>query len=669
MFQDETPQPIASAARPRYPADRDQILRLILECIADGVAVADADLRLVFMNPAASLLLGKGASGSRPEKWADEYGMYLPDGVTPCPVDRIPLVRARRGESVNDEEFVIRNPTVPHGILISVSARPLRNEQGEIRGGVVVFRDISARKRALDALRSSEERWRSLVENAPDHIVLVGRDARIQFLNRPTVGYLREEFIGTSVFEYLGGESAERLRSVLDEVARTRQPLGLEGFEVEAKGKRSPEPKWYSVRVGPIEHDGEITGYTVIATDVSERVRDKEALRRTYEELEQRVADRTAELSAANRKLHAEIRERQRAEAVLRESEARFRALVDTAPLGIPILSGDGRFTYLNARLLGMLGYERKEMLGKELLSFVHSEDTERVQLAVRDLAHGVRSTATVRHRFLRKEGRPIWCESSFSSVGDGRGNLRSCIAMVRDIEQRKAYEDELEASRQRLRLLSQRLLSIQEEERRRIAREIHDELGQALTALKYDVSWLNQRRGKRDEETSVKLRKMDELIDGTIRSVRRISADIRPAVLDDLGLVSAIEWLVQEFRARSGIRCHLEIGLDDPDVPKAAATTVFRVAQEAMTNVLRHAGATRLDIRLHQRGGRLRLEIVDNGKGITEDQISSATSLGLIGIRERAHHLSGEAEIGRAMPRGTFVRLEIPLETTEAES
>lgn len=667
MFREETPNSQKTGVAQPFRADVDRVVPLILECLGEGVAVADSGCHLVFMNPAGAHLLGRGATGSRPESWSAEYGMFLSDGTTPCPVDKFPLVRAIRGESVNDEEFIIRNETVPEGIYISASSRPLRDDEGELRGGVVVFRDISPRKRFLEALRASEERWRSLVENAPDYIVLVDVDARIQFLNRAAAGYQREEFIGTSVFDYLGEESAGRMRSVLEEVARTRKPLGLQGFEVKAMGHRSTQPRWFSVRVGPIERDGQLTAFTVVATDISDRVKDKEALRRAYEDLEQRVAERTAELSATNRQLKAEIKERQRAEGVLRESEARFRALVDTAPLGVPIFSGDGRFTYVNSRLLDMLGYSREELLGKGMLEFVHPEDADRVHLAFRNLIDGVKPAVTVRHRLVRKEGRALWCESSLSAVGDGRGNLRSCIAMIQDIDQRKAYEDELEASRERLRLLSRRLLSIQEEERRRIAREIHDELGQALTAIKYDVSWLSQRQGKADRDSAEKLRKMDDLIDGTIRTVRRISADIRPAVLDDLGLVAAIEWLVQEFRGRSGIRCHLEIGLDDPGVQKAAATTVFRVAQEALTNILRHAQATRLDIRLHQRDGILKLEIVDNGRGITEEEVSSATSLGLIGIRERAHHLGGKAEIGRAAAKGTFVRLEIPL-STEAE-
>jgi len=226
---------------------------------------------------------------------------------------------------------------------------------------------------------------------------------------------------------------------------------------------------------------------------------------------------------------------------------------------------------------------------------------------------------------------------------------------------ERRQLEDQLRA-------LSAHAESVREDERSGIAREIHDELGQALTALKMDLAWLGRRVSGASEthatgETLLgKIQSMSEMTDEVIQQVRRISAELRPGVLDDLGLLAAIEWQAQEFEKRARTTVVVDSNLGQAQLDRELSTTVFRIFQEALTNVARHAQATRVHVRLERTGDGLHLEVLDDGRGITDEAARDPRSLGLLGIRERARRLGGRAAVERADPRGTRVTLDVPV-------
>lgn len=213
-----------------------------------------------------------------------------------------------------------------------------------------------------------------------------------------------------------------------------------------------------------------------------------------------------------------------------------------------------------------------------------------------------------------------------------------------------------------RLRALTDRVEAIREDERTQIAREVHDELGQALTALKMDIAWVIRRLASTPVNGGVteKLTEMVKSSDAIIASVRRISAELRPGILDDLGLAAAIEWQLEEFSKRTGVATELRSTLGDPQLERDLATAVFRILQEALTNIARHAAATKVTVHLTLAQGRIKLEVADDGVGIRDD--ADKTSLGLIGMRERARRLGGECEIRRCEPKGTIVTVTVPL-------
>ncbi len=221
--------------------------------------------------------------------------------------------------------------------------------------------------------------------------------------------------------------------------------------------------------------------------------------------------------------------------------------------------------------------------------------------------------------------------------------------------------EEELLHSRAQLQNLSAGLQSLLEEERTRISREIHDELGQSLTALKFDLSAMGKKLPEGQKLLAEKTGSMVKLVDSIIKAVQRISLELRPGLLDDLGLVTAIEWQAKEFHKRTGIPCRVVLFPRDMDIDPERSTAIFRIFQEALTNIVRHAVATKVEANLEDRDGMLTLEVGDNGRGITEEQASGSKSLGLIGIRERVRRLGGEVLIDGSPHAGTVIRVTIP--------
>lgn len=239
---------------------------------------------------------------------------------------------------------------------------------------------------------------------------------------------------------------------------------------------------------------------------------------------------------------------------------------------------------------------------------------------------------------------------------------------LVREVEQRRRSEDKLRVSKDKLnrtlliaQKLSQHMESARENERRSIAREIHDELGQALTALKLDLFWLQNQAFTEDEEYAGKIDSMIAMVGDTVKSVQRISSELRPRLLDDLGMVAAIDWLSKEFVKRTGIRCSLVLDNVGNCTGTACATALFRIFQEALTNITRHAQATKVDALVECLDGSALLVVADNGIGIHADQLVSEESFGLLGIRERALMCGGEAEITGLPGKGTTIRITIP--------
>ena len=390
--------------------------------------------------------------------------------------------------------------------------------------------------------------------------------------------------------------------------------------------------------------------------EVGVRQQAEHELSRIRAELELRVEQRTRELALANDELRAEIEVRQRAEAELKRSEARLRVIVEASPVPLCIGRPNAPYVlYANDpwRELFGIGEQAPGEIDRHDL-YVYETDRQRVTERVR--RDGIVRDEEVELR--RLDGSTFW------------GTLTARLATyhdepaiylgIRDITDRKRIECVLVDSREQLRQLSAHMEAIREEERKRIALEIHDELGQLLTALKMDVSLLKMRLSEAPDYLLKKVADMRELVELTIFMVRNVANHLRPAALN-FGLLSALEWLSEDFNKRTGISCQLLSIGSEPTVSDSRATAVFRVVQESLTNVARHAGATRVHVTVVSGEDALQIHVSDDGCGFDPAGAGKRDSYGLLGISERARLIGASLQIDSAPGCGTVISIGIP--------
>jgi PAS domain S-box-containing protein len=312
-----------------------------------------------------------------------------------------------------------------------------------------------------------------------------------------------------------------------------------------------------------------------------------------------------------------------------------------------------------NGAVHEQLGLAPEDVVGKYCPRVIHGLDGPWYACPLEEAAET--GEAVEREVLDRATGR--WVRSAiYPTAGFTADGSRIYFHTVADITDAKQVEDQLRASREQLRELSRFLESVREDERTRLAREMHDELGQTLTALKIDLSWLARRLLQERQPLLEKTASMGELIDEAIQTVKRIATELRPGVLDDLGLADAIEWQTQELGKRTDITFRFNAYPEQVIVDRDRSTAIFRICQEALTNVVRHADATRVSVSLKKGSSRISLRIRDNGKGVEESQTLDPGALGLLGMRERARDWGGEVAITGAPGKGTLVVVSIPL-------
>ncbi len=357
---------------------------------------------------------------------------------------------------------------------------------------------------------------------------------------------------------------------------------------------------------------------------------------------------------------------RKKMETALRESEERLRRTFDESPVGIAIVSCDFHFRQVNAALCHITGYSSEELVGMEFGKITHPEDLAADVQQAQRLLSGEIDQYDMEKRYIHKDGGECWVHLWVKLLRDPEGRPLYFLPIVEDISIRKRMERELRQSHAELRGLYRLMQNAREEERRRISREIHDELGQNITAMQMDLLWLKKKVDSARPDFLDKLDAMSQIAKSTLDTIRRVSAELRPGILDELGLPAAVEWLVRDFENRTELQCSLLIEPEEMEIEKNLATDVFRVLQEALTNVARHARASSLQVSLRQTEGVLELDVVDDGIGISEEEIPRFGSLGLLGIRERLMVHGGDVSLRRLRSKGTCLSATIPIRGQE---
>jgi len=504
-----------------------------------------------------------------------------------------------------------------------------------------------------------------ILDSIREGVLVTDSDNRIISVNpafTTITGYQAEEAIGRDP-SFLGGGT--HLPHFYETMWRSLHRDGSWYGEL-VNRRKNGERFVESLSITPMRMaDGTISHFVGVFSDITERKLAEADLRELHRELDQRVIDRTAELLHANQHLQLEVQQRERAQEALRDAERFFHATIDSLTDRVLVLDQAGSVAHANQACLDFVGQMHKPL---HYLEFCET-DPRWQRSAGRELAAGIRSviagradTFALEYEFITRSG-PRWSQARVSRFL-GEGPLRVVVAHT-DITERKLMDGALRQSHAQLRQLALHLETAKEDERKRISRDIHDELGQNLLALRIDISMLSARTEGSHPRLHRRVGAVLSNVDTTIKSVRGIINELRPMALD-LGLQAAIEWQVGDFRKRSGVACRLLIRDEAlfAAIGSQAEIVLFRIVQEALSNVMRHAEASQVEIELSSDACAVYVAISDNGIGITPQQQRKKQCFGLIGIAERVTALGGHFEVGLpASGAGCRLALQIPLQ------
>jgi PAS domain S-box-containing protein len=370
-------------------------------------------------------------------------------------------------------------------------------------------------------------------------------------------------------------------------------------------------------------------------------------------------------LRETNGALRLEIRERIRAEEELGLAYQRLTYHVENTPLAVIEFDKELNIKRWSGRAEEIFGWKASEALLKNVndpdFPIIYEEDKKVVAEINKELMQGTVNRNLSLNRNYTKSGEVIYCEWHNSVLRDEHGNLITILSLVHDVTERRNAEETLSRSYEEIRQLSNHLQNIREEERSHIAREIHDELGQQLTVLKMDVLGLGKKLKGADVAIHEKIGEIIDLLDTTVQSVRKISSELRPSLLYNLGLEAAIEWQLREFEKRSGIKTAFIEPAEELKIPDPLKNGLYRIFQESLTNAGRHANATKIIVSLKENSGQLILSVEDNGQGFEKEKIGAKQTLGILGMKERCQMIGGNFEIRSALAKGTTVIASVP--------
>ncbi len=399
---------------------------------------------------------------------------------------------------------------------------------------------------------------------------------------------------------------------------------------------------------------GFVKPYNLLFRDLK---RSEEDLRRANDQLETRVQQRTAQLIDANRALQAENLERKRAEEGLAEAEKKYSRLVENSLTGIYI-NLEGKIVFANQQFAEIYGYAKGEIEGIENLKLVHPEDRELIEERRLRRLRGEELPSEYESRGLTRDGRTIWV-SRRNTLIDYRGKP-AILGNIVETTQRKRMEQSLQESRKELRLLSAQLLTAQENERKWIAQELHDSIGQTLAAAKFSLERKTSQMDIQKAPPGILLENVLSLIQNGIDEARTIMMNLRPSILDDLGILATINWFCREFqKIYSHLQIHRDIRVEEKDIPSHLKIVIFRILQEGMNNVSKHSRANAVFLSLDKTPRTLELEIRDNGLGFSPE--TAPRGLGLTSMKERAELSGGTFVLEAAGGQGTRLRASWP--------
>ncbi len=547
-----------------------------------------------------------------------------PDDLARATAETLRLIRGEQRAFQMEKRYLHKDG---HVVWCLLNLSLTRDADGQPLHLIAQIQDISVRKAAEEALRTSESRYRGLVEAAQEPVTRFGLDGRLTFANDAycqAIGYRREEIVGRNPMFLLHPDdhatTLAGVRAVLHPPHRHR---------LESRGLTPQGWRWFEWEVSGVR-------------DASERV---------------------VEIQMVGRDVTA----RRQAELDLRESEERFRSAFEDAAVGMGVTTIDGRTLRVNRALCEMLGYSEQELLACRLEDIVHPDDRVPLDADRSRLTEGADRSYRAERRYLRKDGRVLWVHVTASMVCDANGEPLYFIGQIQDITERHLAEEalrsslvELRHSEEKLRRLAQRQVAIREEERKRLGFDLHDDVCQELVGVGILVESLRRKLAPMAAEHAASFDRVVGYLGEVVEHVRLLARELRPLLLHDLGLDGGLRSLADGMSSAT-VRVVSEFRGTIPPLEEESEVTVYRIAQEALANAVRHAGASRIVVALVVHDGMLRLEVRDDGRGF-DPAARPAAALGLASMEERALALGGRLLISSAPGEGTTVALACPI-------
>lgn len=606
----------------------EQKFRTLAENSPDPIYRYDRDCRRLYVNPIVGKIIG----------------LPVDELIGKSPMDGAILVSEQSRKVMQGIHIVFDSGKLAHTDLdfvapdgqhrsYSMLLVPERDARGQVVTVLALGRDVTERRLAERRLHASEQTFRAMVEHSPDAITRYDAECRRTYVNpalQALLGFTAEELLGKTPVERSRLRDRPAFMHMLRKVIESGQEFQGEFLF----GNAQDVDTWGHFRVVPeFGPGGSVTGVLAATRNISSR---------------------------------------KKTEHKLEEIRIRLLSVLKTLPDLVWLKDTNGVYLLCNHAFERFFGAKEADIIGKtdhdffdaELADFFRQKDREAMDAGCLRINEEWVTFAEDKHRLDKRQ---VLLETRKVPLVDADGQAVGTLGIARDITERKRIESQLIESQHLLRQLAARCESVREDERRHLAREIHDELGQNLLALRLGISVMGLKFGADNLLLQDKTTRLLEMVDATVKVVRNVATSLRPTALD-MGIVSALEWLVDAYPERTGIRCELHVSAKDVPMDDQYATAIFRIVQESLTNVVRHAQANKVDITLTRNEASYFLEVRDNGRGF-DPALRPDKSFGLLGIRERALMLGGDVDISSAPGRSTSIKVHIPIHTVPSES
>ena len=675
---------LKDADQPPIPSEK------VFDAIPLAVISVDWKGQIQYMNRAARVMLGEPAKDLKLEAWSDRFGFYLDDGMLPYPSEKLPVARVLRGEAVQEaEEMILRKEGEDKGIWISMSAELLRDENGNVDGAIALIRDINYRKQIELSREKNLKRTEALYKfshaiaeagndlNKIMNLVVkftaevIGDLSIVSLLNtqgdklrvgayydpdKTALALSRKLF--SPEFEY------EHSRTLGGSVIKTGEPLLLPFIPAEQlQAVTLPALKEFvevvgieSVLIVPLVGRSGVVGIISLS-----RHRDHKPFNVEDQSFLTDIAYRAA-LAIENcrlfESLHAEITERLSAKQALAISEKRFRSIFESVTVGIKVLDLDGKILQTNYAFQSMIGYTEEELVGNHFHKFLHPEDVRTAIRLFQDVKAKGTSSFRFEHRTVHKDTSIVWVKTIFTVITRGNEDQSPAfiVGIVENITEQKRIELEMGE-------LNSRLQNSMELERLRLAQELHDSPMQSLYSAIYRIE---EMRGSADPQFKEALTDVKQHIQNVLQDLRATAKELRPPTIFNFGLENAIRSHANDIvEKHPNLNIHLSLAHDRQILPEKVRLALFRIFQQSLANVIRHAKATEVNVRFSFDAEEAHLEIRDNGKGfeVPSNWIEFVRQghYGLAGAAERANTLGGTFKVQSKPGNSTTIRVTIP--------